>query len=105
MYPLLKLLLLPSQLASLVAVDFLDTCYPYIHSQDESLPTSQVLEAIEEELKSGRSSESKLSELTSKFYTIIPHHFGRRVPPVIGDAQTLQNKFDMLIVSFACRWR
>ena len=61
----------------------------------------QVLEAIEEELKSGETSESKLNELTSKFYTSIPHHFGRREPPVIRDAQTLQNKFDMLVVSFA----
>ena len=59
----------------------------------------QALEAIEEELKSGRISGSKLSELTSKFYTIIPHDFGRRVPPVIRDAETLQKKFDMLLVS------
>ena len=61
---------------------------------------TQALEAIEEELKSGRSSGSKLSELTSKFYTIIPHDFGRRVPPVIRDAETLQKKFDMLLVIF-----
>ena len=61
----------------------------------------QVLEAIEEELKSGETSELKLNELTSNFYTGIPHHFGRREPPVIRDAQTLQNKFDMLVVSFA----
>lgn len=60
----------------------------------------KALEAIEEELKSGRTSGSKLSELTSKFYTIIPHDFGRRVPPVIRDAETLQKKFDMLLVSY-----
>ena len=41
---------------------------------------------------------SRLAELTSKFYTIIPHDFGRRVPPPIVDQETLQKKFDMLLV-------
>ena len=49
-------------------------------------------------MKSG-SPVSRLSELTSRFYTIIPHDFGRRVPPVIRDSETLQKKFDMLLVS------
>ena len=49
-------------------------------------------------MKSGASG-SKLSELTSRFYTIIPHDFGRKVPPVIRDPETLQKKFDMLLVS------
>ena len=51
-------------------------------------------------MKTGASG-AKLSELTSKFYTIIPHDFGRKVPPVIRDPETLQKKFDMLLVS-AC---
>ena len=51
-------------------------------------------------MKTGASG-TKLSELTSKFYTIIPHDFGRKVPPVIRDPETLQKKFDMLLVS-AC---
>jgi poly [ADP-ribose] polymerase len=51
-------------------------------------------------LKTGASG-SKLSELTSRFYTIIPHDFGRKVPSVIRDPETLQKKFDMLLVS-AC---
>jgi len=61
------------------------------------LSLSQALEAIEDALKAGASG-SKLAELTSRFYTIIPHDFGRRVPPVIRDHETLQKKFDMLLV-------
>lgn len=57
----------------------------------------QALEAIEEALKAG-AANSKLAELTSRFYTIIPHDFGRQVPPVIRDHETLQRKFDMLLV-------
>ena len=61
----------------------------------------QALEAIEDALKTG-SSGSKLAELTSRFYTIIPHDFGRRVPPTIRDHETLQKKFDMLLVGRCC---
>ncbi|XP_053325774.1 LOW QUALITY PROTEIN: protein mono-ADP-ribosyltransferase PARP3 [Spea bombifrons] len=43
-------------------------------------------------------SKQKLSELTSKFYTIIPHNFGRKTPPVIDSLDVLQAKKDMLLV-------
>ena len=60
------------------------------------------LEAIEDALSSG-APRSKLAELSSTFYTIIPHSFGRNVPPVIADNEMLQKKFDMLLVSLpAC---
>ncbi len=45
------------------------------------------------------SSRAKLAELTSKFYTIVPHSFGRTTPPVIDNKEMLQKKFDMLVVS------
>lgn len=70
----------------------------YIHVLSIAL-TLQALEAIEDALKAGASG-SKLAELTSRFYTIIPHDFGRRVPPVIRDHETLQKKFDMLLVGW-----
>jgi len=57
-----------------------------------------VLEEIEA-LLTKKSTGAKLSELSSRFYTIIPHDFGRRVPPVINDEETLRKKFDMLLVS------
>jgi poly [ADP-ribose] polymerase 2/3/4 len=36
-----------------------------------------------------------LSELSSRFYTTIPHSFGRSRPPVICTEQMLQTKYDM----------
>lgn len=56
----------------------------------------EVLEEIEQCLNS--SNRSRLSELSSRFYTLIPHDFGRKVPPVIGDAEMLRSKMDMLLV-------
>lgn len=57
-------------------------------------------EALEEiEVAIGnKKSKSILSSLSSKFYTIIPHSFGRKVPPVIDDAEKVQAKKDMLLV-------
>ncbi|XP_066284535.1 protein mono-ADP-ribosyltransferase PARP3-like isoform X1 [Branchiostoma lanceolatum] len=56
----------------------------------------EVLDEIEEELKMSRT--SRLTELSSRFYTVIPHDFGRRVPPVINDQEKLRKKMDMLLV-------
>ncbi|XP_069822687.1 protein mono-ADP-ribosyltransferase PARP3 [Dendropsophus ebraccatus] len=39
-----------------------------------------------------------LTDLSSKFYTIIPHNFGRQIPPVIDSLEVLQAKKDMLLV-------
>ena len=56
----------------------------------------EVLEQIEDVLKQGR--KTNLTELTSKFYTLIPHNFGRQRPPLIADEETLRKKMDMLMV-------
>jgi len=45
---------------------------------------------------SGRGSTKDINELTSKFYTLIPHSFGRKVPPPINTAEGLQRKVDLL---------
>lgn len=55
-----------------------------------------VLDDIEKELNANRT--AKLNELSSKFYTVIPHDFGRKVPPPIKDLETLRSKMDMLLV-------
>lgn len=55
-----------------------------------------VLDDIEKELNANRT--AKLNELSSKFYTVIPHDFGRKVPPPIKDIETLRSKMDMLLV-------
>ena len=57
-----------------------------------------ILEKIEAELKANKS--GKLAEFSSNFYTIIPHDFGRQRPPTISNPEALQNKKDMLMVSW-----
>eukprot|EP01126_Amoeba_proteus_P018010 TRINITY_DN1894_c0_g2_i5.p1 TRINITY_DN1894_c0_g2~~TRINITY_DN1894_c0_g2_i5.p1 ORF type:complete len:400 (-),score=89.99 TRINITY_DN1894_c0_g2_i5:75-1274(-) len=54
------------------------------------------LDEIEKALKKPRS--DSLPELSSRFYTVIPHSFGRSRPPVIDSAEALQQKRDMLAV-------
>eukprot|EP00005_Dracoamoeba_jomungandri_P005506 CAMPEP_0174260434 /NCGR_PEP_ID=MMETSP0439-20130205/9708_1 /TAXON_ID=0 /ORGANISM="Stereomyxa ramosa, Strain Chinc5" /LENGTH=570 /DNA_ID=CAMNT_0015344681 /DNA_START=41 /DNA_END=1750 /DNA_ORIENTATION=+ len=56
----------------------------------------EVLEDIEQVLNGN--SNASLVDLTSRFYTEIPHAFGRRKPPVIRDMEHLQQKKDMLNV-------
>lgn len=64
---------------------------------ERALASLQALEAIEQAIKD-KASRAELAKLCSTFYTIIPHAFGRMVPPVIADAESLQKKFDMLLV-------
>lgn len=54
-----------------------------------------VLEKIESVLNN--ESRGDLTELSSQFYTIIPHAFGRRRPPTINTAEALRSKLDLLI--------
>ena len=56
----------------------------------------EVLEKLDEAIK--EKSRSKIETLTSCFYTVIPHSFGRNRPPLIADEETLKLKFDMLSV-------
>jgi poly [ADP-ribose] polymerase len=56
-----------------------------------------ILDEIQKLLDNGGSS-SKYNELTSKFYTLIPHDFGRRVPTPISSAEQLKSKVDLLNV-------
>lgn len=58
----------------------------------------EALEALEEALKKQRPSQKKLEELSSRFYTIIPHNFGRNRPPSINTQEVIQAKKDMLLV-------
>ncbi|HSD91009.1 MAG TPA: WGR domain-containing protein [Kofleriaceae bacterium] len=56
----------------------------------------EVLEDLEDAIK-GKKSKS-IEEVSSRFYTVIPHAFGRRVPPPIDTMELLQKKFEMLNV-------
>eukprot|EP00743_Colponemidia_sp_Colp-15_P002076 GILK01002252.1.p1 GENE.GILK01002252.1~~GILK01002252.1.p1 ORF type:complete len:618 (-),score=140.78 GILK01002252.1:102-1928(-) len=56
----------------------------------------EVLEEIEEAMK-GKSRQD-LETLTSRFYTLIPHDFGRTRPPLLNDMGIVKNKMEMLNV-------
>lgn len=57
----------------------------------------EVLEKIADALKNNRN--YLLQQLSSDFYTLIPHNFGRQRPPPISDNEFLQKKMDLLTVS------
>lgn len=56
----------------------------------------EVLEALGEAIQAKKN--KSIMEITSRFYTVIPHAFGRRTPPLIDTAELLQKKMDMLNV-------
>ncbi|XP_048190977.1 protein mono-ADP-ribosyltransferase PARP3 isoform X2 [Perognathus longimembris pacificus] len=58
----------------------------------------EALEALEVALKAPPARSPGLEELSSHFYTIIPHNFGRRRPPSIDSLEMVQAKKDMLLV-------
>ncbi|XP_005410388.1 PREDICTED: poly [ADP-ribose] polymerase 3 isoform X2 [Chinchilla lanigera] len=58
----------------------------------------EALEALEEALKAPGDGSPSLEELSSHFYTVIPHSFGRSRPPPINSPELLQAKKDMLLV-------
>ncbi|GLD64430.1 poly [ADP-ribose] [Lates japonicus] len=57
----------------------------------------EVLEEIEAAMnqKKGR---ARLEELSSKFFTTIPHNFGRNRPPTIDNTEIVEKKKEMLMV-------
>lgn len=58
----------------------------------------EVLEEIETVLKSPKKKKDELASLCNRFYTIIPHDFGFKLPPMIDDLEALQKKMDLLEV-------
>ncbi|XP_072238324.1 protein mono-ADP-ribosyltransferase PARP3 [Leuresthes tenuis] len=57
----------------------------------------EVLEEIEGVMDQ-RNAGERLEELSSKFFTIIPHNFGRRTPPTISSKEIVEKKKEMLMV-------
>lgn len=60
----------------------------------------EALEALELALKAPTDGGHNLEELSSHFYTVIPHNFSRNRPPPINSPELLQAKKDMLLVRF-----
>jgi len=57
----------------------------------------EVLLDLDKEVK-GAANSAKINALSSTFYTMIPHSFGRSLPPPINTAEKVQQKMDMLNV-------
>ncbi|XP_029288721.1 protein mono-ADP-ribosyltransferase PARP3-like [Cottoperca gobio] len=57
----------------------------------------EVLEEIEAAINQ-KSRRAKMEELSSKFFTAIPHNFGRNRPPTIDDKEIVEKKKEMLMV-------
>lgn len=57
----------------------------------------EILEELEEAIAK-KKPKATLQMLSSRFYTAVPHDFGRRIPPVIDNAEGVQQKYDMLAV-------
>ncbi|KAI9298746.1 PARP-domain-containing protein [Neoconidiobolus thromboides FSU 785] len=65
-------------------------------TKDHIKKSMQVLKDIAEELASSLNRHSKLEELSSLFYTIIPHAYGMRRPPIIATKELLKNKLELV---------
>ncbi|KAM5234125.1 protein mono-ADP-ribosyltransferase PARP3-like isoform 2-T2 [Hipposideros larvatus] len=61
----------------------------------------EALEALEVALKAPKDGGRSLEELSSHFYTVIPHNSGHNRPPPIDSPELLQAKKDMLLVQAA----
>ncbi|XP_060925342.1 protein mono-ADP-ribosyltransferase PARP3 [Limanda limanda] len=57
-----------------------------------------VLEEIEAAMSKKRTPAARLEELSSKFFTTIPHNFGRNRPPTISSKDIVEQKKEMLMV-------
>uniref|UniRef100_A0A7S1I875 Poly [ADP-ribose] polymerase n=1 Tax=Eutreptiella gymnastica TaxID=73025 RepID=A0A7S1I875_9EUGL len=55
----------------------------------------EIIAQIDSEIN-GRKQNRVLSDLSSQFYTIIPHDFGMRVPPTIGTRNEVISKMELL---------
>lgn len=63
----------------------------------------EVLEEIEAAMNQ-KSKRARLEELSSKFFTTVPHNFGRNRPPVIDNKEIVEQKKEMLMVSCLLRF-
>eukprot|EP00180_Rhodochaete_pulchella_P000519 Plantae.Rhodophyta-Rhodochaete_pulchella.ctg13706.p1 GENE.Plantae.Rhodophyta-Rhodochaete_pulchella.ctg13706~~Plantae.Rhodophyta-Rhodochaete_pulchella.ctg13706.p1 ORF type:complete len:215 (+),score=28.96 Plantae.Rhodophyta-Rhodochaete_pulchella.ctg13706:977-1621(+) len=73
-------------------------------SQEQVQRGVDVLQQLEEVLKSSSTQSAssvqlELQTLSSRFYQVIPHSFGRKRPPAIDSEAKLREKYDMCDVS------
>lgn len=54
------------------------------------------VEKVVKKAKQTPKDREELQQLSSRFYTVIPHDFGRVVPPVIDTTEMVKTKYDLL---------
>jgi poly [ADP-ribose] polymerase len=59
------------------------------------------LKEIEDLLATPSPSKQKLEQLSSQYYTLIPHSFGMKAPPTIKDSKTI-SKVTALLLFASC---
>lgn len=66
-------------------------------SVDQIKSAMKVLKEIEKLLRDKKDSTSKkIVDATNQFYSLIPHNFGVRRPPVLNTKETIDKKYEML---------
>mmetsp|Transcript_53001 Transcript_53001/g.77668 ORF Transcript_53001/g.77668 Transcript_53001/m.77668 type:complete len:475 (-) Transcript_53001:354-1778(-) len=65
-------------------------------SQTQVAKGFKVLKEIDEAFKQSPDDEDMLTDLSGKFYQIVPHAFGRKRPQVINTQELLKQKFDLV---------
>jgi poly [ADP-ribose] polymerase len=56
----------------------------------------QTLKDLAALLQGATSSRDEVEDLSNRYYSLIPHNFGRSRPPVIGNTDMLKNELDLL---------
>ncbi|KAF2675763.1 PARP-domain-containing protein [Lentithecium fluviatile CBS 122367] len=56
----------------------------------------QTLKELASLLQGAVSSRVEIEDLSNRYYSLIPHNFGRSRPPIIGSTDTLKNELDLL---------
>lgn len=56
----------------------------------------QTLTELAALLRNSLSSQQEVEDLSNRYYSLIPHNFGRSRPPVIGDPSTLKREVELL---------
>ncbi|KAJ3221816.1 Poly [ADP-ribose] polymerase 3 [Clydaea vesicula] len=67
-------------------------------SQSQVQAGYDALAAIETELRAANPSTNQLERLSSYYFTVIPHSFGRQRPPILNTIEKVQERFDFMAV-------
>eukprot|EP01114_Cavostelium_apophysatum_P017118 TRINITY_DN5010_c0_g1_i1.p1 TRINITY_DN5010_c0_g1~~TRINITY_DN5010_c0_g1_i1.p1 ORF type:complete len:839 (+),score=296.05 TRINITY_DN5010_c0_g1_i1:94-2610(+) len=65
-------------------------------SKKQIMKGFEILKEIETILNGGQYSRPKLVDCANRFYTLIPHNYGMKVPPLLDNKKMVQAKLEML---------